>query len=99
MLYLIHYEATIISEKIRLSENNSVFGLILKGHVNGAFSDKSFFMNKMIEFSPNYLVSQHDNSKFKDFEVLDKQKFIYRKNKNEKISGINFMEIVNNYLL
>lgn len=93
VLYLIHYEATIISEKIRSSENNSVFGLILKGHVEGAFSDKSFFMNKMIEFSPNYLVTEFDNSNFKDYKVLDQHGFIYYKNQIQNIGGINFIKI------
>lgn len=93
ILYLIHYEASIISEKIRLSENNSVFGLILNRHIDGAFSDKSFFINKMIEFSPNYLVTEFDNSNFKDYKVLDQHGFIYYKNQIQNIGGINFIKI------
>ena len=96
VLYLIHYEATIISEKIRLTENNNAaFGLILQRHIDGAFSDESFFINKMIEINPDYLVSPYHNdySKFKDYKVLDEQKFIYYRNHIEKSGGINFIKI------
>lgn len=96
VLYLIHYEATIISEKIRLKENNNAaFGLILQRHIDGAFSDESFFINKMIEINPDYLVSPYHNdySKFKDYIVLDEQKFIYYRNHIEKSGGINFIKI------
>jgi hypothetical protein len=82
VLYLIHYEATIISEKIRLIKNNIdffVFGLILEGHVNGAFSDQSFFMNKMLEFNPDILVSQHSKKYFTDYITHNEERFIFYK--------------------
>ena len=49
VLYLFHYEACIISEKLKSIKNNSRFGLILQSHVNGGYKD-DFFIKKMKEF-------------------------------------------------
>ena len=54
-LYLFHYEATIISEKIA-SIQPYLHGLILMYHIGGAFED-DFFIKKMINLSPITVVS------------------------------------------
>lgn len=62
ILYLIHYEATVFSEKISLIKK-PCFGLILMHHLNGAYLD-NFFMNKMEELRPLFLYSQQNPGRF-----------------------------------
>ena len=57
-LYLFHYEATIISEKIA-SILPYLHGLILKNYVGGAFED-DFFIKKMLNLSPITVVSNSE---------------------------------------
>ena len=78
ILYLIHYEATIISERLRLTSDN--YGLILKHHVNGTYLG-DFFMRKMEEFSPFCLIKhQITNCFFTDYELVFSDINLYGKN-------------------
>lgn len=85
ILYIIHYEATIISEKIKLINTNITtdipyFGLILFGHARGAFLD-DFFINKMIELNPDILnaCTYQDLSNFPEYKIFDGAEDIYTK--------------------
>ena len=83
VLYLIHYEATIILEKIKSIKSTQ--GLILKLHVNGGFT-RDYFMNKMIEFNPSILVCDDLNDKnlFSiEYEEIEKNTRIYRRELTE----------------
>jgi hypothetical protein len=77
-LYLFHYEATIISEKIA-SIRPYLHGLILRYHVGGAFED-DFFIKKMLNLSPITVVSNMEIPELtgykKVFEDLDNNNYL-----------------------
>ncbi|MBP6126698.1 hypothetical protein [Flavobacterium sp.] len=77
-LYLIHYEATVISEKISLIKN-LCFGLILVHHVNGAYLD-DFFMSKMESLKPLFLFSQQNPDRFfTNYKMVNNNMNLYSK--------------------
>lgn len=79
VLYLFHYEACIISEKLKSIKNNSIFGLILQSHVNGGYKD-DFFIKKMKEFDAGFLkIDNCDKIHFDSYEVLELDEGLYLK--------------------
>lgn len=79
VLYLFHYEACIISEKLKSIKNNSIFGLILQSHINGGYKD-DFFIKKMKEFDAGILkIDNCDKIHFDSYEVLELDEGLYLK--------------------
>jgi hypothetical protein len=67
-LYLFHYEATILSEKIA-SIKPHLLRIILKSHIGGAFED-DFFIKKMFNLSPITVISNMEISEFSEFKKV-----------------------------
>ena len=70
-LYLFHYEALIIMEKIKnLSSGDylNLRGLIVKGHVNGAIGEE-LFAEKVIEFDPQVLILSDENDNYLNYNI------------------------------
>lgn len=82
ILYLFHYEACIISEKLKTMKNESQFGLILQSHVNGGYED-DFFINKMKEFDADFLkIDNCDKIHFDSYEIPKFDEGFYLKDKD-----------------
>lgn len=83
VLYLFHYEACIISEKLKSIKNNSRFGLILQSHVNGGYKD-DFFINKMKEFDADFLkIDTFDIKNFTNYYSLNDNNLFTKHNLSE----------------
>ena len=75
VLYLIHYDAIIIMEKIKnlkLEICSYISGLILKGHVYGAIG-KELFAEKIIEFDPQVLILSDKKDNYPNYTIELKQ--------------------------
>lgn len=83
VLYLFHYEACIISEKLKSIKNNSNFGLILQSHVDGGYKD-DFFIKKMKEFDADFLkIDNFEIKNFINYYPLDDNNFFSKNNLSE----------------
>ncbi len=71
ILYLFHYEAMLIMEKIKklnFGISPYIRGLILKGHVYGSIG-KELFAEKIIEFDPQVLILNDKKDNYPNYTI------------------------------